>query len=85
MAGWIEDLALTLLAAEVAAESRHALQQRLRHQIKVAAEVAGWIEELTLTLLAAEVAAEWRHALQQHEHHSKAAVVSVEPALNWSQ
>ena len=46
-----------------------ALQQRLRHQIKVAAEVAGWIEDLALTLLAAEVAAESRHALQQRLCH----------------
>ena len=31
VAGWIQDLALSMLAAEVAAEQRHALQQRLRH------------------------------------------------------
>ena len=58
VAGWIQDLALSMLAAEVAAEQRRALQQRLRHQIKVAAEVAGWIQDLTLSMLGAEVAAE---------------------------
>ena len=31
VAGWIQDLALSMLAAEVAAEQRRALQQRLRH------------------------------------------------------
>ena len=32
--GWIQVLALTLLAAEVAAEKKRALQQRLCHKIK---------------------------------------------------
>jgi len=31
VAGWIQDFALSMLAAEVAAEQRRALQQRLRH------------------------------------------------------
>ena len=42
MAGWIQDLALSMLAAEVAAEQRRALQQRLRHQIK---EASGQLQE----------------------------------------
>ena len=36
VAGWIQDLALSMLAAEVAAEQRCALQQRLRHQLQEA-------------------------------------------------
>ena len=42
VAGWIQDLALSMLAAEVAAEQRRALQQRLRHQIK---EASGQLQE----------------------------------------
>ena len=42
VAGWIQDLALSMLAAEVAAEQRRALQQRLRHQIK---EASGQLKE----------------------------------------
>ena len=34
MAGWIQDLALSMVAAEVAAEQRCALQHRLHHQLK---------------------------------------------------
>ena len=36
VAGWIPHWGLSMLAAEVAAEQRRALQQRLRHQIKKA-------------------------------------------------
>ena len=42
VAGWIQDLALSMLAAEGAAEQRRALQQRLRHQIK---EASGQLQE----------------------------------------
>ena len=36
VAGWIQDLALSMLAAEVAADQRCALQHRLRHQLQEA-------------------------------------------------
>ena len=42
VAGGIQDLGLRMLAAEVAAEQRRALQQRLRHQIK---EASGQLQE----------------------------------------
>ena len=42
VAGWIQGFALNMLAAEVAAEQRRALQQRLRHQIK---EASGQLQE----------------------------------------
>ena len=38
VAGWTHDLALCLLAAEVAAEQRCALQHRLRHQLTEASK-----------------------------------------------
>ena len=36
LAIWIQDLALSMLAAEVAVEQRCALQHRLRHELKEA-------------------------------------------------
>ena len=41
VAGWIQDLALSMLAAEVAAEQRRALQQRLRHHSRALNTCAG--------------------------------------------
>ena len=42
VARWIQELALSMLAAEVAVEQRCALQHRLRHQLK---EASGQLKE----------------------------------------
>ena len=42
VASWIQDLALSMLAADVAAEQRCALQHRLRHMLK---EASGQLQE----------------------------------------
>ena len=49
-----QDWALSMLAAEVAADQRCALQQRLRHQLMEAGAEAAVSEFLGLTMLAVE-------------------------------
>ena len=69
VAGWIQGFTLNMLAAEVAAEQRRALQQRLRHQLREAEAEAAVSQDWALSMLAAEVAAEQRRALQQRLRH----------------
>ena len=60
-----EDLSLSMLAKEVAAEQRPALQRQLRHQLREAEAEAVVSQDWTLSTLAEEVAVEQVLALSQ--------------------